>query len=111
MYLCFLRYLIEHGAHVGAVNSEGELPLDVATEDAMERLLKAEIKKQGKSNKCKVACNRILCVSVLSVFLGPSIRQTCNPVTENQIFSVMSDDAKLKENFYVQSVILLKLED
>lgn len=51
MYLCFLRYLIEHSAHVGAVNSEGELPLDVATEDAMERLLKAEIKKQGKSNK------------------------------------------------------------
>ena len=41
------RYLIEHGAQVGAVNSEGELPLDVATEDAMERLLKAEIKKQG----------------------------------------------------------------
>lgn len=44
---CFCRYLIEHGAHVGAINSEGELPLDVATEDAMERLLKAEIKKQG----------------------------------------------------------------
>lgn len=42
------RYLIEHGAHVGAVNSEGELPLDVATEDAMARLLKAEIKKQGE---------------------------------------------------------------
>eukprot|EP00063_Salmo_salar_P051006 XP_014025841.1 PREDICTED: protein phosphatase 1 regulatory subunit 12A-like isoform X2 [Salmo salar] len=41
------RYLIEHGARVGAVNSEGELPLDVATEDAMERLLKGEIKKQG----------------------------------------------------------------
>lgn len=32
---------------MGAINSEGELPLDVATEDAMERLLKAEIKKQG----------------------------------------------------------------
>ena len=48
--MCFLplcRYLIEHGANVGAVNSEGELPLDVATEDAMERLLKSEIKKQG----------------------------------------------------------------
>lgn len=42
------RYLIEHGAQVGAVNSEGELPLDVATEEAMERLLKAEIKKQGE---------------------------------------------------------------
>lgn len=33
---------------MGAVNSEGELPLDVATEDAMERLLKGEIKKQGE---------------------------------------------------------------
>ncbi|KAJ8352225.1 hypothetical protein SKAU_G00237010 [Synaphobranchus kaupii] len=41
------KYLIEQGARVGAVNSEGELPLDVATEDAMERLLKQEIKKQG----------------------------------------------------------------
>lgn len=46
----FWRYLIEHGAHVGAVNSEGELPLDVATEDAMERLLKAEVKKQGEES-------------------------------------------------------------
>lgn len=51
-WLCFcvLRYLIDHGANVGAVNSEAELPLDVATEDAMERLLKAEIKKQGKES-------------------------------------------------------------
>lgn len=46
---CSCRYLIEHGANVGAVNSEGELPLDVATEDAMERLLKGEIKKQGEA--------------------------------------------------------------
>lgn len=46
-FIQITKYLIEHGAHVGAVNSEGELPLDVATEDAMARLLKAEIKKQG----------------------------------------------------------------
>lgn len=46
------RYLIEHNAQVGAVNSEGELPLDVATEDAMERLLKGEIKKQGEELLC-----------------------------------------------------------
>lgn len=52
LHFCFWRYLIEHGAHVGAVNSEGELPLDVATEDAMERLLKAEIKKQGVDRPC-----------------------------------------------------------
>lgn len=52
LLLMLLRYLIEHGAHVGAVNSEGELPLDVATEDAMERLLKEEIKKQGEEPAC-----------------------------------------------------------
>ncbi|KAG7268122.1 hypothetical protein CRUP_005481 [Coryphaenoides rupestris] len=46
-FIQITKYLIEHGANVGAVNSEGELPLDVATEDAMERLLKGEIKKQG----------------------------------------------------------------
>uniref|UniRef100_A0A4W4E6K0 Protein phosphatase 1, regulatory subunit 12C n=1 Tax=Electrophorus electricus TaxID=8005 RepID=A0A4W4E6K0_ELEEL len=48
-FIQIAKYLIEHGAQVGAVNSEGELPLDVAMEDAMERLLKAEIKKQGES--------------------------------------------------------------
>ncbi|XP_029437921.1 protein phosphatase 1 regulatory subunit 12A-like isoform X2 [Rhinatrema bivittatum] len=41
------EYLIKHGAKIAAVNSEGELPLDVAHENAMEKLLKAEIKKQG----------------------------------------------------------------
>ncbi|XP_036390618.1 protein phosphatase 1 regulatory subunit 12A isoform X2 [Megalops cyprinoides] len=46
-FLQIAKYLIEHGAQVGAVNSEGELPLDVATEEAMERLLKDELKKQG----------------------------------------------------------------
>ncbi|KAK1887526.1 Protein phosphatase 1 regulatory subunit 12C [Dissostichus eleginoides] len=46
-FIQITKYLIEHGAQVGAVNSEGELPLDVATEDAMERLLKGEIKKQA----------------------------------------------------------------
>lgn len=50
---------------MGAINSEGELPLDVATEDAMERLLKAEIKKQGGIlpwilRKCKN--NRSICL-------------------------------------------------
>ncbi|CAB1322551.1 unnamed protein product, partial [Coregonus sp. 'balchen'] len=47
-FIQITKYLIEHGARVGAVNSEGELPLDVVTEDAMGRLLKGEIKKQGR---------------------------------------------------------------
>ncbi|MGH0171466.1 UNVERIFIED_CONTAM: hypothetical protein FKN15_060826 [Acipenser sinensis] len=42
-------FLIKKGARVEVVNSEGELPLDVAQESAMERLLQAEIKKQGDS--------------------------------------------------------------
>ncbi|KAM6960869.1 protein phosphatase 1 regulatory subunit 12A [Aplochiton taeniatus] len=46
-FIQITKYLIEHGANVGAVNSEAELPLDVATEDAMQRLLKGEVKKQG----------------------------------------------------------------
>lgn len=54
----FLRYLIERGAHVGAVNSEGELPLDVATEDAMERVLKEEIKKQSENAAASAAVGR-----------------------------------------------------
>lgn len=61
---CFCRYLIEHGAHVGAVNSEGELPLDVATEDAMERLLKAEIKKQGTALLCVLVAAKVIFIIV-----------------------------------------------
>lgn len=41
------EYLLKHGANIASVNSEGELPLDVAHENAMEKLLKAEIKNQG----------------------------------------------------------------
>ncbi|CAG08779.1 unnamed protein product [Tetraodon nigroviridis] len=54
-FIQIVKFLIEHGAHVGAVNSEGELPLDVATEDAMERLLKEEIKKQGEKPAASTA--------------------------------------------------------
>lgn len=43
----FHRYLISQGANVGVVNSEGETPLDIAEEEAMEELLKNEINRQG----------------------------------------------------------------
>lgn len=32
---------------MGVVNSEGETPLDIAEEEAMEELLKNEINRQG----------------------------------------------------------------
>lgn len=41
------RYLISQGANVGGVNSEGETPLDIAEEEAMEELLQNEINRQG----------------------------------------------------------------
>jgi len=44
---CLCRYLISQGANVGVVNSEGETPLDIAEEEAMEELLQNEINRQG----------------------------------------------------------------
>ncbi|XP_078271281.1 protein phosphatase 1 regulatory subunit 12A-like isoform X5 [Rhinoraja longicauda] len=41
------QYLIKQRASVAAVNSEGELPVDIAQGEAMERMLKEVIKKQG----------------------------------------------------------------
>ncbi|XP_072375032.1 protein phosphatase 1 regulatory subunit 12A-like isoform X4 [Scyliorhinus torazame] len=41
------QYLIQQRANVAAVNSEGELPIDIAQGEAMEKLLKGVIKKQG----------------------------------------------------------------
>ncbi|KAI3371250.1 hypothetical protein L3Q82_023867 [Scortum barcoo] len=70
-FIQIAKYLIEHGAHVGAVNSEGELPLDVATEDAMERLLKAEIKKQGIDvDKARKEEERIMLQDAVAVLAG-----------------------------------------
>ncbi|XP_072242071.1 protein phosphatase 1 regulatory subunit 12A isoform X2 [Leuresthes tenuis] len=70
-FIQIAKYLLEHGAHVGAVNSEGELPLDVATEDAMERLLKAEIKKQGIDvDKARKEEERIMLQDAMAVLEG-----------------------------------------
>ncbi|KAM9351790.1 protein phosphatase 1 regulatory subunit 12A [Symphorus nematophorus] len=70
-FIQIAKYLIEHGAQVGAVNSEGELPLDVATEDAMERLLKGEIKKQGIDvDKARKEEERIMLQDAMAVLAG-----------------------------------------
>ncbi|XP_059190612.1 protein phosphatase 1 regulatory subunit 12A isoform X1 [Centropristis striata] len=70
-FIQIAKYLIEHGARVGAVNSEGELPLDVATEDAMERLLKGEIKKQAIDvDKARKEEERIMLQDAMAVQAG-----------------------------------------
>ncbi|XP_029952197.1 protein phosphatase 1 regulatory subunit 12A isoform X2 [Salarias fasciatus] len=73
-FIQIAKYLIEHGAQVGAVNSEGELPLDVATEDAMERLLKAEIKKQAIDvDKARKEEERIMLQDAMAVLDGGGV--------------------------------------
>lgn len=47
VHFLLCRYLISQGANVGVVNSEGETPLDIAEEEAMEELLQNEINRQG----------------------------------------------------------------
>ncbi|NWI27614.1 MYPT2 phosphatase, partial [Sula dactylatra] len=46
-YLNIAEYLISHGANVAAVNSESEVPSDIAEEAAMKDLLLEQVKKQG----------------------------------------------------------------
>ncbi|CAN9499384.1 unnamed protein product [Ophioblennius macclurei] len=73
-FIQITKYLLEHGAQVGAVNSEGELPLDVATEDAMERLLKAEIKKQAIDvDKARKEEERIMLQDATAVLAGGGV--------------------------------------
>ncbi|KAG8518041.1 Protein phosphatase 1 regulatory subunit 12B, partial [Galemys pyrenaicus] len=46
-YLNIAEYFINNGASVGTVNSEGEVPSDLAEEPAMKDLLLEQVKKQG----------------------------------------------------------------
>ncbi|NWI62728.1 MYPT2 phosphatase, partial [Todus mexicanus] len=46
-YLNIAEYLISHGANVAAVNSEGDVPSDIAEEAAMKDMLLEQVKKQG----------------------------------------------------------------
>ena len=43
----FCRFLVDNGANVVAVNSEGEIAVDLAEEDDMREYLEDEIRKQG----------------------------------------------------------------
>lgn len=49
LFSYFVRYLIEHGANVAAVNNDGELPLDIAESDEMEDMLQQHVDEQGNS--------------------------------------------------------------
>ncbi|GCB67074.1 hypothetical protein scyTo_0010195 [Scyliorhinus torazame] len=46
-YINIAEYLINNGVNVAAVNSEGEIPSDIAEESAMKDLLQDEINRQG----------------------------------------------------------------
>uniref|UniRef100_A0A182FC99 ANK_REP_REGION domain-containing protein n=1 Tax=Anopheles albimanus TaxID=7167 RepID=A0A182FC99_ANOAL len=46
-FLSIARYLIENGADLAAINSDGELPVDLANSDAMEDLIQHHNEQQG----------------------------------------------------------------
>ncbi|CAG5128326.1 unnamed protein product, partial [Candidula unifasciata] len=46
-FLDIARYLIKHNANVAAVNNDGDLPIDIADNKDMERLLQEEMNRQG----------------------------------------------------------------
>lgn len=46
-FLSIARYLIESGADLASINSDGELALDLACSDAMEDLIQRHIDEQG----------------------------------------------------------------
>ena len=69
-----LRYLLDHGASVSAVNNDGELAIDISESDEMEELLQKEIDKQvytyvyiGAGLKFKIA--NILAYSEYSIYI------------------------------------------
>lgn len=46
--VCFLRFLLQQGASLSAVNCDGDVPLDIALDEETESLLQDYTLKQGK---------------------------------------------------------------
>ncbi|XP_077301815.1 protein phosphatase 1 regulatory subunit 12C-like isoform X2 [Arctopsyche grandis] len=46
-HLSITRYLIDRGANLGAINSDGHLPIDIAESDEMKALIQEAVAKQG----------------------------------------------------------------
>ena len=71
---CPVRFLVEHGADIAAVNNEGELPLDLAEEDEMEEYLQDQLRKASEyicwllqniysdSDSCQINTQKKCCV-------------------------------------------------
>lgn len=47
-HLSIARYLIDKGANLAAINSDGHLPIDIAESDEMKALIQEAVAKQGK---------------------------------------------------------------
>lgn len=45
----YFRYLLEQEASLNSVNCDGDVPLDIAEDEAMEALLLTHTSKQGMS--------------------------------------------------------------
>lgn len=55
--VCFVRYLLQNGACLSAVNCDGEVPLDLAIDETTESLLQDYSQKMGEgSSGCHMVC-------------------------------------------------------
>lgn len=51
-FVCFASFLLQHGASLSAVNCDGDVPLDIAVDEATESLLQKYTVKLGESFFC-----------------------------------------------------------
>lgn len=89
------RYLISQGAHVGAVNSEGDTPLDIAEEEAMEELLQNEVNRQGNFEYRRVL---YLCIYVFIWKLG--LNCDCWSLFSKESCSILNVQLSLKRDLH-----------
>lgn len=47
-HVCFVSFLLQRGASLSAVNCDGDVPLDIALDEATESLLQGYTLKQGE---------------------------------------------------------------
>lgn len=69
LHVCFVRFLLQEGASLTAVNCDGDVPADIALDETTESLLQSYTRRHGKSfSVC--SWKAFLCaIKVLELFL------------------------------------------
>lgn len=69
LHVCFVRFLLQEGASLTAVNCDGDVPADIALDETTESLLQSYTRRHGKFfSVC--SWKAFLCaIKVLELFL------------------------------------------